>query len=296
MTRSLLATCCLVLAMTAPSSPAGASAVTAATEAYQRGDYATAFAALRPFADEGYDSACVILGRMYLDGTGVARDAGMAARYLKLASDRGSASASSALAELYSTGEGVPIDPAEAINLWRRAGHLGDPFAARRLGLELVRGVDVPQDKPLALLWLDAALEHLGTASEALRAGFVHDRDELKNALAPTELASAARLVSPEGPTPRAVIRDEAALVERAGTLYPSELRRKGGQGSVVVLLLVAADGHVGDVRLECSSGIPAFDAATLKLMRSASIEPGRVNGEAAAAWQVVKWTWSVKG
>jgi len=33
-----------------------------------------------------------------------------------------------------------------------------------------------------------------------------------------------------------------------------------------------------------------------MKLMRSASIEPVRVNGEPAAGWQVVKWTWSLKG
>ena len=284
----------LVLA-TLSATPLGASPVTDATEAYQRGDYATAFAGLKPLADQGYNSACVIVGRMYLDANGVAKDAALAAKYFKLASDRGSASAANYLAELYANGEGVPIDPAEAIRLWRRAGHLGDPFAAHKLGLELQRGIDVPEDKLLALRWLDSSVEHLGSTNPGLRAEFVSDRDELAASLKPADIAAAAALVTPEGPTERVALRDEPALAERAKALYPNELRRHGGQGSIVVLLLVDADGHVSDARLECSSGFASFDAATLILMRGALAEPTRVKGVPVAAWQVAKWSWDLK-
>ena len=279
----------------ASATPSRASPVTDATDAYQRGDYTTAFAGLKPLADQGYNAACVIVGRMYLDGNGVAKDAAMAAKYFTLASDRGTASASSFLADLYATGEGVPIDPAEAIRLWRRAGHLGDPFAAHKLGLELERGIDVPEDKLLALRWLDSSIEHLGSTNPSLRAQFLSDRDELAATLTAADIAAAAALVTPEGPTERVALRDEPALAERAKSLYPRELRREGGQGSVVVLLLVAANGHVTDARLECSSGVASFDEATLALMRGALAEPTRMNGVPVSAWQVAKWTWAPK-
>lgn len=278
----------LASANAAPESP---GPVIDATEAYRRGDYATALKLLRPLADQGYDSACVIVARLYLDGRGTEKNSAIAAKYLRLAADRGSASAANALAELYSTGEGVPIDPAAAVELWRRAGHLGDPFAAHRLGLELERGIDVPEDRHLALLWLDTAVERLGEADEGVRAQFVSDRDALVADLGPAEIAAAARIVSPEGPTSRAVVRDEAALLEHSqagiGAAPPTER-----DTSVVVLLLVDPAGRVSDLRLEGSSGSAATDAATLKVLRGASVEPKRRDGVPVAAWQVLKWTW----
>ena len=43
--------------------------------AYERGDYAAALRECQPLAEEGHPAAQVLLGRMYLEGRGVPRDA-----------------------------------------------------------------------------------------------------------------------------------------------------------------------------------------------------------------------------
>jgi TonB family protein len=258
----------------------------AGMDAYRRGDYATALTKLRPFAERGHGPACVVVGRMYLDGQGVTADAKTAARYFRLGADEADALAASYLADLYTSGNGVPHDSAEAVRLWRKAGHLGESFAEHNLGIEYWHGADVPQDKRLALSWLDAAIADLKKSEESHRAGFVRDRDALAVDMTPEEIESAAQLLTPDGPTDRAVFRGGAGFLDDA---YPVEMRRRGDQGHVVLLVLVGADGRVSEARLETSSGFEELDAVTLKRVQSASIAPKIVNGRSVPAWHSVK-------
>jgi hypothetical protein len=59
----------------------------------------------------------------------------------------------------------------------------------------------------MALLWLDAAIARLKNSQELHRAGFVKDRDGLAAEMTPEEIASAALLLTPDGPTDQAVFR-----------------------------------------------------------------------------------------
>ena len=58
-------------------------------EAFERGDYIVAREALTPVAEDGYDKAQYILGQIYEQGLGVAKDPDMALKWYRLAADQG---------------------------------------------------------------------------------------------------------------------------------------------------------------------------------------------------------------
>ncbi len=261
------------------SSLCRADPTAAGMDAYRRGDYATALARLRWYAERGHGPASVVVGRMYLDGQGVAPNPATAARYFRFGADNADPLAANYLADLYASGRGVPRDPAEAVRLWRKAGHLGNAFAAHNLGIEYWHGEGVSKDKGLALAWLNAAVARLKDSEEAHRANFVGDRDALLADMTRDEIALAGQSSTPEGPTD--------LVVFSKGFRFLGDT--KGAQGNVVVLVLVGADGKVQDARLETPIGLDPLDTATLKSVRSATIAPKLVNGQPVTAWQCTK-------
>jgi len=60
---------------------------------------------------------------------------------------------------------------------------------------------------------------------------------------------------------------------------YPSEARRAGHQGVVVIAVEVTADGRAGSVRLSRSSGFPLLDAAAMQAVQRWTFEPARALG-----------------
>lgn len=67
---------------------------------------------------------------------------------------------------------------------------------------------------------------------------------------------------------------------------YPPTSRRLNQEGTVTLLIYVLADGKVGDVKIEKSSGFPKLDeAAAAHAKRAWRFVPGTENGQAAAAW-----------
>ena len=90
-------------------------------EAYDGGDYATAFT----------------------EWIGLARD--------------DDATAQVAIAGMFRFGEGRTVDLAEAARWYRRAADLGEPIAQLNLGEMYLMGVGVPQDVVRAHLWLSLA-------------------------------------------------------------------------------------------------------------------------------------------
>jgi TPR repeat protein len=104
--------------------PAHADGLTRATDAYSRGDYMRAVAALSPLALRGNARAQALLGFMYENGFG------------------------------------VPQAYDAAADLYQRAAVQGDPFGQSRLGLIYDKGHGVPQDAVLSYKWLDLAAAH----------------------------------------------------------------------------------------------------------------------------------------
>ncbi|MGE0386428.1 MAG: energy transducer TonB [Gammaproteobacteria bacterium] len=76
---------------------------------------------------------------------------------------------------------------------------------------------------------------------------------------------------------------------------YPPTARRMGQEGSVVLALLVGADGKVIEAKVDSSSGFPALDDAAVKeASRRWKFIPGTKDGAPAAMWHKVKVTFKL--
>ena len=89
--------------------------------AYARGDYSTALAELTPLAKAGNVHAQRMLGAMYRQGQGTAKDAGRALYWTQEAVKRGDGGAQFNLANMYETGDTVAKNLALAAKWYKQA-------------------------------------------------------------------------------------------------------------------------------------------------------------------------------
>jgi hypothetical protein len=82
--------------------------------AYEQGNYKTAFEKLFPFAEQGDAKAQGILGLLYANGNGVEENFSEAAKWFQKSAEQGNQGAYPSLCLLYATGQGVPQDFIEA--------------------------------------------------------------------------------------------------------------------------------------------------------------------------------------
>ncbi len=262
--------------------------------AYRRGDYATTIKLLQPQADAGRVDALIRLGQMYLKGEGVAADPVLAVRWIRKAADQGSPLAAFELGVFSATGVGGPADLAAAAAWYRKAAHQGYADAAFNLAVLYRGGRGVERSDALALNWSDAAIAYQpATAPEEMKTRFTALRDSILLDMSPDERIEAPRLVSADGPLLLAQPSNPTELLRKGSREYPRGLRALARGGTVVALVLVRADGTVGDSRVETTSGYAALDAATLRLLGSAKVEPRHVDGRAIDSWRLAKWTWT---
>ena len=128
---------------------------------FVRGDYAKTVKLLIPYAREGSVDAQIMLGRMYLNGMGVAADAGEAAGWMRKAAEQGSTVAAYEFGVLSENGIGCPKDYPAAAYWFRKAAHQRQPDAAFSLALLYQSGLGVERDSAMALLWINAAIGFL---------------------------------------------------------------------------------------------------------------------------------------
>ena len=102
-------------------------------DAYQRGDYASAFVEWIPLAEQGNASAQYNLGRMYRNGDDVSQDYGSAINWYILAAEQGHANAQFKLGLMYDMGIGVERDIGTAIMWYTFAAEQGNSNARYRL-------------------------------------------------------------------------------------------------------------------------------------------------------------------
>src|SRR5215471_9505352 len=100
-----------------------------ATDAYDRGDYATAWRELLPLAQQGDAYAQVNLGVMYQQGQGLPQNYAEAVKWYQRAAEQGNAAAQSNLGTMYDRGQGVPQNYTEALRWYRRAAEQGVAYA-----------------------------------------------------------------------------------------------------------------------------------------------------------------------
>ena len=127
--------------------------------AYDRKDYATAFAKFKKAAEAGNAIAQYAFGQMYAYGKGVAQDDGQAVRWYTKAAEAGYADAQLRLASMYDRGEGVPQDDVQAAHWYTKVAEAGNAGAQVILGDMYVNGKGVAQDYQQAVRWFTKAAE-----------------------------------------------------------------------------------------------------------------------------------------
>ena len=214
----------------APPITATAWTITDPVAAYDRRDYATAFAGFRSLADQGNADAQYNLGVMYSNGHGVsqnhaeaakwyrrAADQGHAAaqynlgtmystgdsvlqnhaeaaKWYRHAADRGHAAAQYNLGVMYSTGDSVLQNDAEATKWYRRAAEQGHATAQFHLGVSYDNGLGISKDHVRAYMWFNLAAAEMPAAETDRRAEAIRNRDRVARLLSPEALARAQRL------------------------------------------------------------------------------------------------------
>jgi len=177
---ALLALCALgALGLRVPDAQADFAAGKAA---FQREDYAHAYAELLPEAQAGNAEAEYMVGEMTADGLGTDRSAQVAADWYKLAARHGYLPAETTLALLYLYGSGdagdpaaIEADPSKALPYLKTAADGGDKTAQYLLGDLYFEGGSVPQDYDLAYAYTIKAAER-GVVGAEFNAGLMTAR------------------------------------------------------------------------------------------------------------------------
>lgn len=94
--------------------------------------------------------------------------------------------------------------------------------------------------------------------------------------------------------SPPAPVLVEPKIDSRRGLsepYYPAAEIRQGHEGTVVVLLHILADGRVGDVKLQRSSGYPKLDESAMREAKRWRFIPGTSDGSPQAMWKQVPIT-----
>jgi len=145
-----------------------------AQQAYQRKDYARAFAEFKRLADKGDAMAAYWLGDMFASGQGTEKDGAQALTWYSRAAELGrnvfvgvgdyrmsvSVHALLTVASMYKEGKGVPRDVPTAVAWYRRAADEGNPLLATcTLGQIYRSGEGVSKDPTEAVGWFRRCAE-----------------------------------------------------------------------------------------------------------------------------------------
>jgi len=126
-------------------------------QAYELGDYPTAYAEWRPDADKGDPHAQHMLGFLYAHGRGVGIDPAATVTWWTRSARQGFAPAQYTLGTLYLKGLGVERDAKTAAGWIGRAADAGYADAQYTLGVMHATGNGVDVDLGSSLMWLGLA-------------------------------------------------------------------------------------------------------------------------------------------
>jgi len=127
--------------------------------AYQRGDYAGAFAAWLPLAEKGDVRSQNNIGILYRRGMGVLKSETKAFEWYERAAIQGLPKSQYNLSLLYKRGRGVKRDGKLALKWLEQAAMNGYPRALLDLGKRYEKGVGVKKDPVKALMWISLSVK-----------------------------------------------------------------------------------------------------------------------------------------
>src|SRR5208283_4714609 len=166
-----------------------------AKEAYEKGDYSTAYKEFKALAEQGNAQSQFYLGAMCDLGQGVPQNKAEAMKWYRKAAEQGYAMAQCNLGLMYAKGNGAPQDYAEAVKWFRRAAEEGYVKAQYNLGVAYEKGDGVEKDFVLAHMWFNLAA--VQGDSDAKKQG-----DLVARQMTPAQIAEAqslARVWKPKG-------------------------------------------------------------------------------------------------
>lgn len=117
------------------------------SEAFNKGDYQTAFKLFQSLAEQGHSRAQYLVGSMYDEGKGIKKDDFEAVKWLQKAAQGLNPKAQYDLAIMFKEGRGVKQDNFEAVKWFQKAAEYGMPDALLGLGIMYEEGKGVRQDR-----------------------------------------------------------------------------------------------------------------------------------------------------
>ncbi|WP_170984475.1 tetratricopeptide repeat protein [Rhodoligotrophos defluvii] len=166
-----------------------------ASEAYQKGDFATALVNLKQASDDGDLIATLYLGHMYRLGQGVTADNKAALQYYERVAAAfnpdesdpklrwASIDALVQVANYYRVGDkqaGIAPDPERALNIYKLASTYSHPAAQYALGLMYFKGEGTRRNREQAVRWLMLAARKRYAPAEALLGDMYWDGDYVR--------------------------------------------------------------------------------------------------------------------
>lgn len=141
------------------SATPGQDLVTAARDAFARGDYASAARDWNAAAKLGNGAAMYNLGVMSLTGKGAPKDVAAAARWFKASADAGHSGGMVNWALCRLNGFGTARDEADGFRILQQAANKGSATAMGMLAEAYLRGRGAPADARQAAGWLQKAVD-----------------------------------------------------------------------------------------------------------------------------------------
>lgn len=137
--------------------PAIAASLKAGIDAYDAGDYATAYKEWLPLAQDGDAAAQRNVGNLYRLGQGVKQDLAEAVNWYRRSAGAGFDRAQTNLAVMLMNGEGVEKNYEEALKLFEKAGLQGNAVAQYNAGVLYELGLGAQKSTARAVGWYNLA-------------------------------------------------------------------------------------------------------------------------------------------
>lgn len=137
--------------------PANANSAKQGDEAYEAGDFATAFEKFMQAADTGNRDAMFNIGNMYFNGQGVSKSVPTALEWWKKAADAGQTRALVNLGAIYVRGLGIKKNPSLGVSYLQKAAKLGNTNAMYSLGNMHIKGDGVPKSQSKGIEYIERA-------------------------------------------------------------------------------------------------------------------------------------------
>jgi TPR repeat protein len=162
-----------------------------AKRAYAERDYATAIREFTEVAEEGNAEAQLIVGKMYMIGQGVPKDADQAMKWYKAAADQGNADAQFFLGAMYLLPQ---KDISEGLKWLKLSAQQGMQDAQFLLGMAYLKGQNFTHDLVQAYMWLQLAATQGGEFYQS-------QLNEAAREMTPDQIAQGKALASAWKPT-----------------------------------------------------------------------------------------------